>query len=206
MLSGCTRLKMYRISSFTAKSFYIILGGYMKKTRLLQTAAYAFFATTFLFGAGGKSVKNGTYTAAVGGMNGDVEVSVTIKGKKITNVEVTKEAETPGIGTRLKDIDGKVVTAGGLSPVDIIPQRIVENQSVNVDIVTGATITSGAITAAVSKCLQQAGANMTDWSKKQKPAKAPSNARADVVVVGGGGAATGSCNRSRSKRQIGHHR
>ena len=77
----------------------------MKKIRLLQTAAYALFATTFLFGAGGKSVKNGTYKAAVGGMNGDVEVSVTIKGKKITQVEVTREAETPGIGTRLKDID-----------------------------------------------------------------------------------------------------
>ncbi len=160
----------------------------MKKIRLLQTAAYALFATTFLFGAGGKSVKNGTYKAAVGGMNGDVEVSVTIKGKKITQVEVTKEAETPGIGTRLKDINGKVVTAGGLSPVDVIPQRIVENQSVNVDVVTGATITSRAITAAVTKCLQQAGGNLADWSKKQKPAAAPSNASADVVVVGGGGA------------------
>ena len=161
----------------------------MKKNRFLQTAVCALFAIAFLFvSCGGKSVKNGTYTAAVGGMNGDVEVSVTIEGKKIARVEVTNDAETPGIGTRLKDIDGNVVTAGGLSPVDVIPQRIVENQSVNVDIVTGATITSRAITAAVSDCLKQAGANPADWSKKQKPAKAPSNASADVVVVGGGGA------------------
>lgn len=161
----------------------------MKTSRFLQTAAYALFAIVFLFvSCGGKSVKDGTYTAAIGGMNGDVEVSVTIEGKKITRVEVTNDAETPGIGTRLKDIDGNIVTAGGLSPVDVIPQRIVENQSTNVDIVTGATITSRAIMAAVSDCLTQAGAKPADWSKKQKPAKAPSNASADVVVVGGGGA------------------
>ena len=161
----------------------------MKTSRFLQTAVCALFAIVFLFvSCGGKSVKNGTYTAAVGGMNGDVEVSVTIEGKKIARVEVTNDAETPGIGTRLKDIDGNVVTAGGLSPVDVIPQRIVENQSTNVDIVTGATITSRAIMAAVSDCLTQAGAKPADWSKKQKPAKAPSNASADVVVVGGGGA------------------
>ena len=73
----------------------------MKTSRFLQTAAYALFAIVFLFvSCGGKSVKNGTYTAAVGGMNGDVEVSVTIEGKKIARVEVTNDAETPGIGTR----------------------------------------------------------------------------------------------------------
>ena len=101
----------------------------MKTSQFLQTTAYALFAIVFLFvSCGGKSVKDGTYTAAIGGMNGDVEVSVTIEDKKIARVEVTNDAETPGIGTRLKDIDGNIVTAGGLSPVDVIPQRIVEKQ------------------------------------------------------------------------------
>ncbi len=160
--------------------------------------AFVFFcAIAFVFAGGkgesssmggGKSAKDGTYTAAIGGINGDVEVRVTIEGKKIARVEVTKESETPGIGSPLKNMDGTVLTAGGLTPVDVIPQRIVENQSVNVDIVTGATITSRAITMAVSECLKQAGADIKGWSRPQKPAAAPSNASADVVVVGGGGA------------------
>ncbi|WP_428770732.1 FAD-dependent oxidoreductase [Treponema sp. HNW] len=163
----------------------------MKKNRFFQKTVCALFTVVFLFGVvscGGKSAKNGTYTAAIGGMNGDIEVSVTIEDKKIARVEVTKEAETPGIGSPLKNMDGKVLTVGGLTPVDVIPQRIVENQSVNVDIVTGATITSRAITMAVSECLKQAHANIENWNKPQKPAAAPSNTSADVVVVGGGGA------------------
>lgn len=77
----------------------------MKKNQIFQKAVCVFFVTALLFGivsCGGKSAKDGTYTAAIGGMNGDVEVSVTIEGKKIARVEVTKESETPGIGSPLK--------------------------------------------------------------------------------------------------------
>ena len=69
-----------------------------------------------------------------------------------------------------------------------IPAEIVKHQSVNVDVVTGATITSAAIKAAVSDCLKQAKANPADWNAKPEAASAPENASADVVVVGGGGA------------------
>ncbi|MBP3710140.1 MAG: FAD-binding protein [Treponema sp.] len=156
----------------------------IKKICLVLAACAAFS----LAGCDGKSIKNGTYTASVGGMNDDVAVQVTIANKKIANVTVTKESETPGIGSPLKTKSGQVLTAGGLSPVELIPAEIVKNQSVNVDVVTGATITSRAIMAAVSNCLREAGAQTADWNAKPAPAPAPANASADVVVLGGGGA------------------
>ena len=39
---------------------------------------------------------DGTYTGTGTGMNGDVKVSVTVEGGKITAVEVTEQNETPG--------------------------------------------------------------------------------------------------------------
>ena len=146
------------------------------------------FAVAGLISCGGKSIKNGTYSSSIQGMNDAIEVSVTIADKKIADVRVTKNSETPGIGSPLMDANGTVLTAGGVSPVELIPAEIVKHQSVNVDVVTGATITSAAIKAAVSNCLKEAKANPADWNAKPEAAPAPANASADVVVVGGGGA------------------
>ena len=146
------------------------------------------FAVAGLISCGGKSIKNGTYTSSIQGMNDAIEVSVTIADKKIADVRVTKNSETPGIGSPLMDAKGTILTAGGASPVELIPAEIEKHQSVNVDVVTGATITSAAIKAAVSNCLKEAKANPSDWNAKPEAAPAPANASADVVVVGGGGA------------------
>ncbi|MFC2477843.1 MAG: FAD-dependent oxidoreductase, partial [Treponema socranskii subsp. buccale] len=154
----------------------------------LLSFALAAFAAAGLISCGGKSIKNGTYTSSVQGMNDAVEVSVTIADKKIADVQVTKNSETPGIGSPLMDANGTVLTAGGMAPTELIPAEIVKHQSVNVDVVTGATITSAAIKAAVSNCLKDAKANPSDWNAKPEAAAAPENASADVVVVGGGGA------------------
>ncbi len=132
-------------------------------------------------------MKEGTYTASAMGMNNMVEVSVDVTADSIKAVTVTSNEETPGIGGQLKDSKDKVMTAGGLSPVDLIPQEIVEKQSLSVDNVTGATITSAAIKSAVGDCLKQAGANTDDW-KKDVTYEGNKDAEADVVVVGGGGA------------------
>ena len=152
----------------------------------LLSFALAAFAAAGLISCGGKSIKNGTYTSSVQGMNDAVEVSVTIADKKIADVQVTKNSETPGIGSPLMDANGTVLTAGGMAPTELIPAEIVKHQSVNVDVVTGATITSAAIKAAVSNCLKDAKANPSDWNAKPEAAAAPENASADVVVVGGG--------------------
>ena len=98
-----------------------------------------------------------TYTASKLGVNGQVEVQVTVDGDKITDVTVTKSQETPGIGAPLYDGE-----AEGSIPAVVIPKAIVENQSVNVDSVSGATITSYAIKSAVEDCLNQAGLDVSN--------------------------------------------
>ena len=129
----------------------------------------------------------GTYTAVTPGMNDDVEVSVEVSEDAIVSVEVTKDSETPGIGGVLVDANGTVLNGGGKAPTVLIPELIVENQTVNVDSVTGATITSAAILNGVKDCIEQAGGNVDDWMNEIAPTT-PEDATADVVVVGGGGA------------------
>lgn len=71
----------------------------------------------------------------------------------------------------------------------MIPSRIVENQSITVDSVTGATITSYAVMGAVKDALTKAGANTAEWQiKAEKAAPEAFEETADVVVLGGGGA------------------
>lgn len=128
----------------------------------------------------------GTYEGSAQGMNDVLTVSVTVTEDKIEDVQVTAHQETPGIGAPLGyGTDG----AEGDTPVAVIPSRIVENQSITVDSVTGATITSYAVMGAVKDALTKAGANTAEWQiKAEKAAPEAFEETADVVVLGGGGA------------------
>lgn len=130
----------------------------------------------------------GTYTASAMGINDFVEVTLTVTEDRIVSAEVTGSQETPGIGGPLYDKNGVLVTNGGTAPVLAIPEAIVANQSLNVDIVTGATITSSAVLRAAKDALTQAGGNPSDWNAKPEPVSETLPESADVVVVGGGGA------------------
>lgn len=134
------------------------------------------------------ALQAGTYTAKATGMNGDVEVEVKLTDSAIESVTVTNHQETTGIGAPLLDSKGNVLLTGGEAPVTLIPREIVENQSIKVDNVAGATITSGAVKSAVKDCLEQAGANLDDWNKEIKHEALVQDDTADVIVVGGGGA------------------
>ena len=133
------------------------------------------------------ALTDGTYTSSMPAMNADIEVTVTIADGKIADVEVSPNSETPGIGGQLLDKDGNVVTSVGKAPVDLIPEKVVEGNTLAVDLVTGATITSAAVLSAIKDCVTQAGGNPDDFAT---PASYPAHedAAVDVVVVGGGGA------------------
>ncbi len=133
------------------------------------------------------ALTDGTYTSSMPAMNADIEVTVTIADGKIADVEVSPNSETPGIGGQLLDKDGNVVTSVGKAPVDLIPEKVVEGNTLAVDLVTGATITSAAVLFAIKDCVTQAGGNPDDFAT---PASYPAHedAAVDVVVVGGGGA------------------
>ena len=91
--------------------------------------------------------KRGAYTGvSANGRNGEVKVEVVLSADKIESVTVGENSETAGIAD---------------PAIEKIPERIVETQSLDVDTVAGATITSNAILEAVSDAITQAGADPT---------------------------------------------
>ncbi len=74
-------------------------------------------------------------------MGGDLYVKVTLDSGKIAKVEVLDNKETPGIGDKA---------------IEALPDAIVKAGSVEVDNISGATITSKAIKEAVTDALSQA--------------------------------------------------
>ena len=120
-------------------------------------------------------MKDGTYTETVQGRNADITVETTIEGGKITNVVVTDQQET-------KEVAGAALTD--------VPAAIVAANSVNVDGVTGATVTSDAIKLAVSNAITEAGGDPDSMAAAESTSSASAetvNLEADVVVVGAGG-------------------
>ncbi len=120
--------------------------------------------------------KPGTYEAEADGMNGPVKVEVTVDAEKILSVNILEHAETTGISD---------------PAIERLPQAIVDGQSIAVDTVSGATITSRAILAAVKTAYLEAGASEEAISKaveKKAQASGTIERTADVVIIGSGGA------------------
>lgn len=117
---------------------------------------------------------DGTYSAKVNGHNAPMTVTVKIVNHKIDSIDTSKNLETIGVGKLA---------------LDKLSKRIVETQSVNVDNVTGATLSSFAIKKGVRDCLTQAGATKNEFNKKVDtyPTK-DETINTQVVVIGGGGA------------------
>ncbi len=88
------------------------------------------------------SFKAGTYTAEGKGNNGPVKVEAVFSDSKIESISVKEHTETAGL------TDGAIKS---------VPSKIVELQSLDIDVVTGATYTSRAIKYAVADCVKQAG-------------------------------------------------
>lgn len=129
----------------------------------------------------------GTYTGSANGMNDRVEVSLTVTEDAITAAEVTFQQETKGIGSPLLNKNDEQLDNGGKIPTLYLPEQIVEHQSLNVDIVTGATVTSRAVLAAAADALKQAGGDPEQWKEEVPVVVAEHEHQADVIVVGGGG-------------------
>ena len=91
-----------------------------------------------------RPLADGVYTAAAQGFGGPVTVRATIEGGVLAAVSAEGPDETPERG-------GRALAA--------IPARIVETGSVEVDAVTGATVTSDAIRAALGRILAEASGN-----------------------------------------------
>lgn len=82
------------------------------------------------------AVEDGTYEGTATGM-GEVSVKLTIEGGKITAAEVVGEGETEGLGSPV---------------IEAAKEEIVANQG-HIEVVSGATVTSDAVNAAIDAAL-----------------------------------------------------
>ena len=89
-----------------------------------------------------ENCKDGTYTAKGRGINGDIPVSVEIKGGKIVHVTADVSDETPSLG--------------GVAAPKLVEDIVAANGTVGVDTVSGSTITCEGILRAVNDCIKQA--------------------------------------------------
>jgi fumarate reductase flavoprotein subunit len=115
----------------------------------------------------------GTYEASAPGTYGDVPVRVTVSETAIESIEVGENSETLGLGSvALRDI----------------PQRIIETQSLSVDTLSGATLSSMAVINAARQALEQAGDNSAALNKPQTVVALTQgeSETVDVVIVGAG--------------------
>lgn len=134
-------------------------------------------AATLLAFAGyaGAAATDGTYHERILGHNAMFDVAVTIEGGKITKIEAPNNLESPGVGKLA---------------IEKMAQRIIDNQSVNVDGVSGATLTSFAVKNAVNKALKAAGADKSFQKKVKMQSALPDQIQTEIVIVGGGGLCT----------------
>ncbi len=119
--------------------------------------------------------KAGTYTATSIGRNDNITLECTFDKDRIETISVLSHNETPGIGTVALDRMTKAITA---------------HQSLDVDIVTGASLTSFAVIRAVEDCVTQAGGDVKELRAVKVPGEtlASTERTADIIIVGAGGA------------------
>lgn len=120
-----------------------------------------------------KNVKDGTYTGKAKGYGGDIIVDVTFSSGTISAIDVKSSSETKTWGD---------------SALNTIPKYIMNAQSIQTDVVTGATVTSQAVQNAVKDAIQEAHGDVHEWNQDasgQHKVKEVEK-EADVVIVGGG--------------------
>lgn len=133
-------------------------------------------ALLLLTASGALAMTAGTYEAEGTGIGGAVKVAVTVSETAIEKVEVLTHSETAGICD---------------PAIERIPAAIAEKQSLAVDTVAGATITSRAILEAAEAALTAAGADIEALKTPVAEEAAPGQTiekTVDVVVLGAGGA------------------
>lgn len=109
-----------------------------------------------------------TATGIGQGLNGDVVVEVIADSAKIYSVKVLEHSETEGIGT---------------IAVEELPGKIVESQSLQIDGISGSTITSDAIKEGAVAALKSAGIDAAAFGGGAAEASQESGAQTEETAV-----------------------
>ncbi len=117
----------------------------------------------------------GTYEGTAKGFGGEIKATIKLSDSKIEEIVVVGDKETP--------------TIGGVA-IESMPQDMLAKQIANVDIVSGATVTSNAVIEAVTAAFASAGIDASTLVSQEGSAteKTEETLNVDCVVVGAGGA------------------
>lgn len=119
----------------------------------------------------------GEYTAFGRGHNGDLPITVSFSEEQILDIFVDSSKESDGIAN---------------PAFERIPEQIINGQTLNIDVISGATVSSQAVLDGVANAVDLAGGNSEALRYKAQAAVEWSSEvveeSVDIVVVGGGGA------------------
>lgn len=130
-------------------------------------------------------MKSGKYKVRAKGHGSEsMPMEVTIDGDKIKDIEIDSSGETKGVADEV---------------FHRLPKEIIDHQTLNVDAVSGATISSHGVIDGIAQAINEAGGDAEEWKKREKPATKKAKDEeidTDVVVVGAGGAGLAAAVRS----------
>lgn len=143
-----------------------------------KIAFLCILALSILISSCSQSITPGTYTGTEKGLGGDVIATVTVDDKGvITDLKISALNETPEIGG---DAAKK------------LEKDILKMQSINIDGVSGASITSAAVFKAVASALTEAGIDPDKMNSNTETSGLDEEISTDVVVIGAGTSGTGA--------------
>ena len=146
------------------------------QTQTATTSGQAQTTTAGTQGGQAGLYKAGSYKETVKGHNGDMEVEVVLGTDKLNSVKILNHVESAGISD---------------AAIQRIPTEIIEKQSLAIDTVSGATVSSTAILLAVEQAVVKAGGDVAKLKEKLDGNAGTTKdvvLETDIVIVGGGGA------------------
>ncbi len=126
----------------------------------------------------------GTYVAESQGNNGPIKVEVTFSDNAIEKITVLEHEETKGLS----------------DPVfERVPAKVVEGQTLKVDVITGATKTSNGLLQAIASCVELAGGDVlalqtVDPINNVGNVAQTIEKETDLLIIGAGGAGLTTAN------------
>lgn len=137
---------------------------------------FALFSAGAMSAQAAADMKPGTYTASARGNSGPVEVTIEVTKDAIKSVKIGKNYETPYIAA---------------DAMESVAKRIVEEQNLAIDTVSGATRSTGAVLTAVAAGISKAGGDSDAFTRPfvpVDPAALPMGptVQTQIVVIGGG--------------------
>ena len=127
-------------------------------------------------GTAAAAVQDGTYTVTVPAysVTEQMTLNISFAEGRLVKIETVTAGNTPVIFATVEK--------------NLYP-RLIENQSLETDVITGATVASSAVKQAVEKAIEMAGGSVSDWHSPVAKSDAVVELDGyDVIVVGLGGA------------------